>query len=364
MTNVVLAGGGTAGHTSPLIATAQELLREPKVSVTCIGTARGLEVRVIPAAGLKLELIDPVPLPRRVNLDLVKLPARLLRSVRQARRILRQAEADVLVGYGGYVSIPAYLAARWLGVPIVVHEANALPGISNKIGSRFASYVATTFPGTPLPGAQRIGMPVSRSISQSTITRAEACEFFGLDVGRPTLLVSGGSQGAVRLNEAVLGAREELLAAGVQVLHVIGPKNFTPDDVVVESVSGARYVPVEFVEDMARAYAAADFMLARAGAGTVVETSMSGLPCLFVPLPYGNGEQGRNAAALVEAGAGVLVDNADLTPDRLLSEVLPRITDAETLERMRQLARNHTPSDAAQRLASAILTVGHQSRKV
>lgn len=364
MTSVVLAGGGTAGHTSPLIATAQELKRQADVSITCIGTPKGLETRVIPAAGLDLELIDPVPLPRKLNLDLFKVPVRLTRSIRQARRILTEHAADVLVGYGGYVSIPAYLAARTLGVPIVVHEANALAGISNKIGARFARYVATTFPGTPLPGAERIGMPVSRAISHPTVTRSAARLGLGLAEGRPTLLVSGGSQGAVRLNEAISGARDELLAAGVQILHIIGPKNITDADVIIEAPSGARYVPVEFVEDMALAYAAADFMVARAGAGTVVETSMSGLPCLFVPLPYGNGEQGRNAADLVSAGAGILVDNANLTAARLVAEVLPRVTDPQTLERMRCAARDRTPSDAAERLASAILTIAQNSKKV
>lgn len=357
MVNVVLAGGGTAGHTSPLIATAEELQRLADVTITCIGTAKGLETRVIPSAGLRLELIDPVPMPRRPNLDLVKLPVRLSRAVRQARRVLRDAQADVLVGFGGYVSIPAYLAARSLRVPVVVHEANALAGISNKVGARFAAYVATTFPGTPLPGAHQIGMPVSRRISHPSITRPVARSFFGLDPDRLTLLVSGGSQGAVRLNEAVFGARDELLAAGVQILHVLGPKNISEADVVVTSPSGASYRPVGFVEDMAYAYAAADFMLARAGAGTVVETSMSGVPCLFVPLPYGNGEQGRNAADLVAAGAGVLVDNAELTPGRLLSEVLPKITNPEVLARMRRACLDRTPSDAAERLASATLEV-------
>lgn len=356
MRNVVLAGGGTAGHTSPLIATA-EALADQDVSITCLGTARGLETTVIPAAGLRLELIEPVPLPRTINLDLVKLPWRLAKAIRQVRRVLRAERADVLVGFGGYVSIPAYLGAKSLRVPVVVHEANALAGISNKIGARFAAYVATTFPGTPLPRAHQIGMPVSRRIARPSVTRDEARAFFGLDADRPTLLVSGGSQGALRLNEAVEGARDELLAAGVQILHIVGPKNFGSADVTVTHASGARYVPVAFVADMSYAYAAADFMLARAGAGTVVETSMSGLPCLFVPLPYGNGEQGRNAADILAAGGGILVDNADLTSARLVAEVLPRITDPSVLARMRQACLDRTPSDAADKLAAAVISV-------
>lgn len=355
MQSIVLAGGGTAGHTSPLIATAKAAQRAADCDITCIGTAKGLETRVIPAAGLELKLIEPVPLPRRPNADLLRLPARFRRAVRQARQILEDADADVLIGFGGYVSIPAYLAARKLGVPIVVHEANALPGIANKVGARFAAVVATTFPGSPLPKAKLIGMPVSRNISHPSVDEQTARAHFGLDADRPTLLVSGGSQGAVSINDALINARSRLLEAGVQVLHVLGPKNFGEANIVVTGESGAKYIPVAFVEDMAYAYAAADFMVGRCGAGTVVETAMSGLPCLFVPFPHGNGEQGRNAAPLVDAGGGVLVANEDLTGDRLLAEVLPRIADPERLAAMAEACRGYSPSDADDTLARMAL---------
>lgn len=358
MTSVVLAGGGTAGHTSPLIATAAALrAAEPGVELVCVGTARGLETRVIPAAGLRLELITPVPLPRKVGLDLFRLPGRLWRSVREARAVLRGAAADVLVGYGGYVSIPAYLAARSLRVPVVVHEANYLAGISNRIGARFAAFVATTFPETVLPGAQLVGMPMARNITHPQTDAREARTSFGLDEDRPTLLVSGGSQGAVSINGAVLGALDRLLDAGIQVLHVLGPKNF--DDRAPEraSASGARYVPLAFVDDMALAYAAADLMLARAGAATVMETATSGLPVVFVPLPWGNGEQSRNAAQLVAAEAGLLLEEADLSADKLVELVVPLITDPGRLSRMSRAARSQYPADAAEVLAAAILDV-------
>lgn len=363
MQSIVLAGGGTAGHTSPLIATARALQRAKEVKLTCVGTSKGLETRVIPAAGLELKLIEPVPLPRRPNLDLLKLPVRFRRAVQQAKQILTEANADVLIGFGGYVSIPAYLAAKRLGIPIVVHEANALPGIANKVGARFAVAVATTFPGTPLPHAHLVGMPVSRQISHPSIDRATARSFFELDQDRPTLLVSGGSQGAVAINDSLLGARDELLGAGVQILHVLGPKNFSDANVRVTAESGASYVPVPFVEDMAYAYAAADFMVGRCGAGTVVETAMSGLPCLFVPFPHGNGEQGRNAAPLVEAGGGVLVKNEDLTSDRLIAEVLPRILDEQQLATMAAACRNYSPTDADDAVAQLVLAAAKKVTK-
>lgn len=359
MTNVVLAGGGTAGHTSPLIATAKALrAAEPDVRIVCIGTAKGLETKVIPEAGLTLELITPVPLPRTLNLDLVKLPYTLTRSVLESRRVLKEAKADVLVGFGGYVSIPAYLAARMAGVPVVVHEANKLAGIANKIGVRFARFVGTTFSETQLPGGQLIGMPMSRSITHPTVDAAQARERFGLAPDRPTLLVSGGSQGAVRINEALEQARDDLLAAGIQILHVLGPKNFDEAvHAVVTAPTGAQYRPVAFVSDMAVAYAAADLMVGRAGAGTVMETAVSGLPVIFVPLPWGNGEQGRNAAELVAAEAGVLVPDGDLSGARLTDVVTGILGDPERLAQMSAACRDMYPADAAETLAAATLAV-------
>lgn len=357
MTSVVLAGGGTAGHTSPLIATAHALQEQrPGVSLVCIGTAKGLETRVIPEAGLELQLITPVPLPRTLNLDLVKLPYTLTRAVVEARRVLKRARADALVGFGGYVSIPAYLAARTMGVPVIVHEANKLPGIANKIGARFARFVGTTFPETQLPGGTLVGMPMRRSITDPPLTPQEARAEFGLDPDRRTLLVSGGSQGAVRINDALDEARADLLAAGIQILHVLGPKNF---DEAVHTVathdSGAQYRPVAFVSDMAVAYTAADLMVGRAGAGTVHETAVSGLPVVFVPLPWGNGEQGRNAAELVAAGAGVLVPDAEISGARLAAVVTEILDDPQRLAQMSATSRSMYPADAADTLAAAVL---------
>lgn len=359
MTSIVLAGGGTAGHTSPLIATARSLERlEPGIDLICIGTARGLETRVIPAAGLDLELITPVPMPRRPNVDLAKLPFRLASAVRQSRRVLRQAGADALVGFGGYVSTPAYLAARTMGVPVVVHEANLIPGIANKIGGRFAAFNAVTFPDTPLAGGVLTGMPISRDITHPTVDAAEARRSFGLDPDAPTLLVSGGSQGARAINEAVEAAADELLGAGIQILHVLGPKNFT-DAHTVRELNGVSYRPVAFVEEMAHAYAAAHLMVARAGAATVMETAVSGLPVVFIPLPWGNGEQARNAAQLVKVGAGVMLPESQLSADKLVAEITARILDPQQLRRMSELARAQYPSDAADVLARVTLDVAH-----
>ncbi len=229
--SVVLAGGGTAGHTSPLIATGLELRRlGDGVRVTALGTARGLETSVVPAAGLQLELIPPVPMPRRVGKDFALLGPRLLQAVRATAQLLRRVEADVVLGFGGYVSTPAYLAARRLGLPVVIHEQNVLPGLANKLAARLTREVYTSFPQTSLPHARCIGLPMRRGITDldRAALRREARMSFELDPELPTLLVSGGSQGALRINTAVAGAWPELLGSGIQVLHVLGPKNLVP----------------------------------------------------------------------------------------------------------------------------------------
>lgn len=354
---VILAGGGTAGHTSPLIATAEQLAAGGAVDIVCIGTPKGLENRVIPEAGLKLALIPPVPLPRRPSKDLIALPLRLRTAVSQAKALLREHRAQVVAGFGGYVSLPVYLAARSLRIPLVIHEGNAVPGLANKVGARFAEVIATSFPDTPLPHAQVVGLPVRTAIEglDRQARRPEARRGFELPQQGPVLLVSGGSQGARSLNIATTGAIEGLLASGISVLHVVGPANLS-DDVVArtDSTSAAVYRPLGFVDDMAAAYAAADLMLGRAGAATVTETAMIGLPTIFVPLPHGNGEQARNAQFLMDADAGILIADADLSAQRLQTEVTAVLGDPDRLQRMSETCRALVPGGAAGRLAERI----------
>lgn len=359
--SVVLAGGGTAGHTSPLIATAAELQRlDPAVRVTAVGTARGLETTVVPAAGLTLELIPPVPLPRRPGVDQALVGVRLWRAVAASVALLRRVEADVVLGFGGYVSTPVYLAAKRLGLPIVLHEQNALPGLANKLAARLTRHVYTSFPGTPLPHAQHVGLPLRASIAQLDrgAARAAARTGFGLDADRPTLLVSGGSQGAASINRAVLGARTALLAAGIQVLHVLGPRNVTAETVAQrDAVTGAGYHPLAYAERMEDAYAAADLMLARCGASTVLETAAVGLPAVFVPYPHGNGEQARNAESVVAAGGGLLLLDADCTAAWVAATVPPLLGDPARLAGMTAALRGVARVDAATELAARTLEV-------
>jgi UDP-N-acetylglucosamine--N-acetylmuramyl-(pentapeptide) pyrophosphoryl-undecaprenol N-acetylglucosamine transferase len=359
--SIVLAGGGSGGHTSPLIATAVELQRlQPNVRLTAVGTARGLETRVIPAAGLPLELIPPVPVPRRPSVDLALIGPRLWQAVGAAMGVLRRVDADVVLGFGGYVSAPVYLAARRLRVPLVLHEQNTLPGLANRLAARLTPHVYTSFADTPLPHACHIGLPMRRAITELDRPRLRgfARKQFSLREDLPVLLVSGGSQGAMSINAALLGSRDRLLAAGIQVLHVLGPKNFTEQTLAsADPGTGACYSPVAYVEQMEHAYAAADLMLGRCGANTVLETAAVGLPAIFVPLPYGNGEQARNARGIVDAGGGILLSDEKCTPAWVVEHVPKLIIDQTRLDRMSATLRNIAKVDAASVLAERVLEV-------
>ncbi|HEV2636898.1 MAG TPA: undecaprenyldiphospho-muramoylpentapeptide beta-N-acetylglucosaminyltransferase [Actinocrinis sp.] len=356
---VLLAGGGTAGHIEPALALADALRRrDPRTGITMLGTVKGLETTLVPERGYELALIPAVPLPRKPTPDLFTVPGRLAGTVRKAAEVLDQAEADVVIGFGGYVSLPAYFAARRRGVPIVVHEANVRPGLANRIGARMTGQVATGSPDCRLGGGRYIGMPLRRSIAvlDRPAGRAEAREFFGLDQDRPVVLVYGGSQGARRLNEAVAGAADRFADAGIQILHAVGRGNF--DSFTVPDRAGRAdapaYVALPYLDRMDLAYCAADLVLCRGGAMTCAEVAAVGLPAVYVPLPIGNGEQRLNAQPTVRAGGGLLVDDADLTPQWLAEHVLPLLADPAALAGMGRAAAEFGRRDADEALVAMV----------
>lgn len=358
--SVLLAGGGTAGHVSPLLALADCLRRrDPGVRVTALGTAAGLEARLVPERGYPLLEVPKVPFPRRPSGDLLRLPGNLRRAVRAAEDAIESTEAEVVVGFGGYVSTPAYLAARRRGTPIVVHEQNARPGLANRLGARFAAAVAVTFPGTALRHATVTGMPLRREIAtlDRAAHRAEARERFGL-TDAPTVLVTGGSLGAQRLNDAFASAAADLSAAGVQVLHVAGTgKEFTPS-----GTTGAPYVVLPYCDRMDLAYAAVDLVVARSGANTVCELTAVGLPAVYVPLPIGNGEQRLNATTVVAAGGGLLVDDAAVDAAWVRAVVTELATDTARLAAMASASASVGERGGDELLADLVLAAAAGGR--
>jgi UDP-N-acetylglucosamine--N-acetylmuramyl-(pentapeptide) pyrophosphoryl-undecaprenol N-acetylglucosamine transferase len=366
--SIVLAGGGTAGHIEPAMAVADALIAlDPALRITALGTARGLESRLVPDRGYPLRLVSAVPLPRSLNADLVRLPWRVRSAVGQCRTVLDDARADVVVGFGGYVAVPAYLAA-WHGgrrsrpVPVVVHEANARAGLANRIGARIARRVLAAVPGSGLVRAEVVGMPLRASITglDRVALREQARRHFGFDSDATVLLVFGGSQGAVSINRAVSAAAADLAAAGVSVLHVHGPKNTL--ELPSPRAGDPPYVALGYLDRMDLAYAAADLAICRAGAMTVAEVSAVGLPAVYVPLPIGNGEQRLNALPVVAAGGGVLVSDADLTPTYVATEVARLAGDSTRLATMTAAAAGVGHRDAAQRIAEIVLSVARAER--
>jgi UDP-N-acetylglucosamine--N-acetylmuramyl-(pentapeptide) pyrophosphoryl-undecaprenol N-acetylglucosamine transferase len=353
--SVVLAGGGSAGHVNPLLATADALRRRvPDVGICVLGTAEGLEARLVPERGYELAHIPKVPFPRRPDTRVLRFPAALSGAVGAALHAVRACQADVVVGFGGYVATPAYLAARRAGVPIVIHEQNARAGLANRLGARLTDAVATTFETTELPGARRVGLPLRaeiRDLDRATV-RPEGLAHFGLDGERPTLLVFGGSLGAQRLNQAFSAAASDILEAGVQVLHLTGEGK---DIEVPVNLTGARYVAMNYTDRMDLAYAVADLAVGRAGAGAVCEFAAVGVPAIYVPLPVGNGEQRLNAAGVVEAGGGLMVDDAEVNADWVRRTVVPLATDRDRLAEMGRAASEHGERDADDQLVDLIL---------
>lgn len=367
--SVVLAGGGTAGHVEPAMAVADALRAlDPGVRITALGTQRGLETRLVPQRGYDLELITPVPLPRRPSKDLLRLPLRVRTAIRQTRDVLTAVDADVVVGFGGYVALPAYLAARGgltgrRKVPVVVHEANARAGLANRVGARSARRVLSAVSESGLRNVEVVGVPVRESITSldRTALRARARAEFGFAEDAKVLLAFGGSQGAQSINRAMSAAAKDLAAAGISVLHAHGPKNTL--DLPPADPQSPPYVAVPYLDRMDLAYAAADLAICRSGAMTVAEVTAVGLPAVYVPLPIGNGEQRLNALPVVSAGGGMLIDDADLSGDTVARTVVPLLTDDTRLTAMTEAASLSGHPGAARRVAQVALDIARAARK-
>jgi len=350
MTRFLLAGGGTAGHVNPMLALAQNL-REQGHYVIALGTKEGLEARLVPERGFELFYISRLPLPRRLSVKALAYPLRFLRAVFAVNKIVKTQKIDAVVGFGGYASAPAYVSAFLKRKPLIIHEANAIAGFANRLGARFTKNVAVAFENSNLRNAQLTGMPIRQEIMDSvhSYDKGQARIELGLDPMMPTLLVTGGSLGAKRINETIAHSLERLIAAGIQVLHIVGER------ANLGEYSEAGYTRMAYCSRMDAAIAAADFAVSRAGASTVSEFSAAGLPAVYIPYPVGNGEQRLNAQTVVAAGGGLICLDKDFTPEFVLSELIPLISHAKTLNKMQAAAMSVGISDATLRLSVLVL---------
>lgn len=336
----LLAGGGTAGHVNPLLATAEKLT-DLGHQVEVVGTREGLEARLVPERGFELSFIPKLPFPRKIGLKALSFPFRFLKIALGLKN--KVSAADVVIGFGGYVSAPVYLAAWMFRTPLVIHEANALAGIANRMGSRFTEHVAISFPGK-LKG-KLIGVPLRPEVvAAQSYDVGQARVELGLDPSRPVLLVTGGSQGAQRINRVVIESIDKLRAAGVQVYHIAGEKNDLP-----EKISDG-YVRVSYCNRMELAIRASDFAISRAGAATVSELTALGVPALFIPYPVGNGEQRFNITEILEKDASLMVEDKDFDVEFISRELIPILSSKGKLSKMSAEMKRLGKQDATEKL--------------
>ena len=326
MQRILLVGGGTAGHVEPALAVADWLLENSEdVSCEFVGTKSGIEMELVPAAGLKLHLVTKAPLPRKFNPSSLIWPYKFIVSIIQSLRIVRSA--DLLIGFGGYVSAPCYIAAKLSRVPIFIHEANAIPGWANKLGINFAELTFTAFSSTSKFGgkwesAVLAGMPIREEIfAISGLSKSDRSTKWDatyrkleLDRSNRTIFIFGGSLGAQSINAVVAKALPGLLGAGFNVIHAVGKNNQLPK-------AAPGYAPLSYITDMADMYIASDLVISRGGAVTCAELDAANSFALIVPLPIGNGEQVANAQDLVDKGAARICLNSEFTAEWLLSNI-------------------------------------------
>ena len=347
---IIFAGGGTAGHVEPALAIAR-LWRErnPEDSIIFLGTAKGLENQLVPAANFDLKLIPKVVMPRKISLSLISAPFAFTKSLLAARKIIKGA--DLLIGFGGYVSAPAYLAAKSLGIPFVVHEANAKPGFANRLGARLTPNVAVAqaVPGGSLSSALITGIPLRSDVAKALTNsagdwakaRANAKSALGFSPTAPLIFAFFGSQGSVALNSVIEKSLPSLLANGGQLLHAVGKLNPLPK-------AQERYKSSTYIEDMATAYLAADLIISRSGAISCSEINALGRYSLFIPLPIGNGEQRFNANHVISQGRGEVIDQALFSQswiDNNLRRLLAKSADSP-------LSGSNTDQDASEKIVN------------
>ena len=324
---IFFAGGGTAGHIQPALAVARNWQRDnPGDRIVFLGTSSGLETSLVPESGFELQLITRVRVPRKLSPSLLNAAFQLLRAISESRRIIRGG--DLLIGFGGYVCAPAYIAAAMNKITTVIHEANAKPGWSNRLGALFTKSLAVGIPVTDGKFATALvtGIPLRNDIA-ALLSKYRDCdqgtwdeikvqekEFLGFKPERPLILIIGGSQGSQAINAVVEGAKEEINQISISILHSVGGSNAIP-----ESTEG--YKSVSYIHDMARAYAAADVIIARSGAITCSEVSALGKFAIFVPLAIGNGEQAVNALELVARGRAIIINQESFTSRWLIDNI-------------------------------------------
>lgn len=350
---LLIAGGGTGGHLFPGIAVAEEFLaRDPQNSVLFVGTERGIEARAVPAAGYQLELISAAGIRGKGNLNQIKGSLMMLYGYSQSRKILKSFQPDLVLGVGGYASLPTVLAARGMQIPRFIHEQNAIPGMTNKFLAKFVDQVFITLEESakffPKQNTLLTGNPLRRQILEQATASAEDEPRIG-GQGNFRLLIFGGSQGAHAINMAMLTALPflERFCGKLEITHQTG-ENDAAEVAETYRRHGFKAAAKPFIDDMAGAYKWADLVICRAGATTIAEVTACGKPCLFIPFPHAvDDHQRRNAEALLKKEACYMLLEHELTGERLAGMIRELLDDPDTLRRTGKLAFSMARLDAA-----------------
>ena len=362
--NIILAGGGTGGHVYPALAIAEALRRrDPAARVLFVGSRAGMEAALVPPAGIPFVGLSVSPPRSRAPLRVLRSLAGVGASLGQATVVLTRFHPDAVIATGGIAAVPSVMVAAALHMPIVVLEGNAVPGRANRFLARFSRAVAVTSEGigASLPGGRIVvtGLPVRHEVYSAT--REEGLRSFGLDPARRTVLVIGGSQGAVRLNAAVEGAVGHLSGRlDAQVIHQVGRgwDAATPGRPAPRRPERVAYVRVPYLERIGEAYACADLVVSRCGANALAEITACGLPSILVPYPHAaEDHQTRNAEALVTAGAAALLPDAALNGDALAAEIAALLDNPRRLQTMARAARSWGRRDAADRVVTLLASL-------
>jgi UDP-N-acetylglucosamine--N-acetylmuramyl-(pentapeptide) pyrophosphoryl-undecaprenol N-acetylglucosamine transferase len=343
----ILAGGGTGGHVIPAIAIAQLLKKEYRAEVLFIGTPRGIENRLVPAAGFQLRLVEVGALKNVSLATRARTFLDLPRAVMKARRMVSEFQPDVVIGVGGYASGPAMLAAVVSGVPTMAFEPNVVPGFANRVVAPFVKEAAVHFADTGkyFKHYEVTGVPVRAAFFEASNSPEGSA---------PSLLVFGGSQGAHAINEVVMQSTAELIGRipGLRLVHQAGERDFDKVQAAYLKIGDAASVS-KFIDDMPAAFARANLLICRSGASTVAEVSAAGKPAIFIPLPTAaDDHQKRNAEALAKAGAAVMIEQYELTRGRLMDTVVGLLQDKPKLAQMSEAARKMSHPDAAEGIAA------------
>lgn len=356
---ILVTGGGTGGHIYPALAFIRYVQKiQPDSEFLYVGTHRGLENKIVPETGISFKTIKIQGFKRKLSLDNIKTVQLFLESIKRSKEILREFKPDVVIGTGGYVSGSVVYAAARMKIPTIVHEQNSVSGMTNKFLSRFADRVGICFPDAAqyFPESKTVLVGNPRAQEVVTSGKSEVLEQYGLLPDIPTVLIFGGSQGALKINQAVIQALPKFSQKDYQVLYASGDRyyNEIKEKFDVEKIN--RNLSLQpYIKNMTDVMANVDLLIGRAGATSIAELTALGLPAILIPSPYvTNDHQTKNAQSLVNAGAVKMIPDADLTGESLIDAVDEIMNDSEKREAMAKASRQEGIPDAAERLWSLV----------